>query len=310
MHRPLTAVLAATMLLLAGCTGAPLLGGSDESAEQATGSIDFYVSDERNAIDEFEHLNVTITEVGLHRAGADGENATATPANETDANETEDGEWVTRDVNDTTVDLTELQGTNATLLAQFNVSNGTYDKVFIHVSEVEGVLKSGNSTDVKLPSDKLHVNTAFTVEANESVNFVYDVTVVKAGQSGKYVIKPVVSETGTDVPITEVEHEGSLSARFLGSVERGGTATVKVTSDGEPVSGATVRVDGETYRTAGDGTVAFDVPENTEELEVVVEYQGTTVELKRTFPDADGERDGSGDGASGDRGNRSRLVAG
>jgi hypothetical protein len=87
------------------------------------------------------------------------------------------------------------------------------------------------------------------------------VTVVERGKSGSYNIKPVVSESGTDVPIKEIDSdEDSLGARFVGDVDRGGSATVKVTRDGQPVSGATVTVNDESYQTGGDGTVTFDVP--------------------------------------------------
>jgi hypothetical protein len=287
------------MLLLAGCTGAPSLGATgDAPTGQATGSVDFYVSDEQNAIDDFEHLNVTVTEVGLHRAeaGDDDENDTATPANGTETPEADDeeadeadddGEWVTRDVNDTTVDLTELRGENATVLTRLNVSNGTYDRAFVYASEIDGVLEGGETTNVKLPSSRLHVNREFSIGANESVDFVYDVTVHRAGKSGKYIVRPVVSQSGTDVPIQEVGREGSLSARFLGTVERGGSATVKVTSDGKPVSDAAVSVNDERYETAGDGTVVFDVPADAEELEVEVEHGEGEVELTRTFPRSD-----------------------
>jgi len=292
----LASVLMAVMLVLAGCSGAPGLSGgpSDGTSEEAS-TVNFYVSDEENAIDDFEHLNVTITKVGLHRADAsDGADANGTAENESDdenateMDEERDGEWVTRDVDDVTLDLTELKGENATVLTQLNVSSGTYDKAFIYVGEVNGTLKDGNTTDVKLPSERLHVNGEFTAGANESVDFVYDVTVVKRGKSGRYNIKPVVSESGTDVPIKEVERdEDGLGARFAGDVERGRSTTVEVTREGEPVSGATVTVNDETYRTAGDGTVTFDMPSDAEEVEVEVEHGDGEAELKRTFAESE-----------------------
>ncbi len=319
------ALAAAAMLLLAGCTGG-LPGGADGGTDGAAttddgaGTVTLYVSDQPGAMGDFEHLNVTVDRVAYHRANASGgadveadddeADAEEPDVNETetevDAEDTEDDAdeeagreddqregWETYDINDTTVDLTELQGENATVVGQQRLPNGTYDKVFLYVSEVNGTLDDGSSTRVKLPSGKLQLEKRFTVGNNESVDFVFDATVVKAGKSGKYILTPVVSESGTDVPIKEVgrDEESGLSARFAGSVERGEAATVTVTQRGEPVSGATVEVDDREYTTAGDGTVMFDVPADAEEVEVEVEYEDGEVELKRKFAERDADED-------------------
>lgn len=55
-----------------------------------------HVSDERDSIDDFRDLNVTVTRVGFQRGG-------------------ESGNWSEHDVTDRTVDLIELQGENATV---------------------------------------------------------------------------------------------------------------------------------------------------------------------------------------------------
>jgi hypothetical protein len=349
MREQLLAVALAATLVLAGCSGAVSPTASPSAADDATptagtqamtsnsGTVNFYVSDETNAISDFESLNVTVEAISFKRADAgddesevetederetedpeaDDENATATPeptatpeseeVNETaeptetpdseaDSEEIEDEEesdeeesddWVVRDVNSTTVDLTELQGENATQLKRANVPNGTYTQVRLHISEVDGTLKDGSQVNVKLPSSRLKLNSEFTVGNGEEVDFVYDATVFEAGNSGKYILKPVASESGTDVPIKSVdrddEGEGDIGARFVGQVERGQAATVKVTSQGGPVSGATVEVGDTEYQTGSDGTVMFDVPSDAEELEVEVEYDDGEAELKRTF---------------------------
>ncbi|WP_254821833.1 DUF4382 domain-containing protein [Haloglomus halophilum] len=321
------ALAAAAMLLLAGCIGGVpggADGGTDGTAttDDGAGTVTLYVSDQPGAMGDFEHLNVTIDRVAYHRVNAsdDGDveaetdaNTTETEANETDAEADPEDEaeaeaegendpdreddqregWETYDINDTTVDLTELQGENATVVGQQRLPNGTYDKVFLYVSEVDGTLDDGSSTKVKLPSGKLQLEKRFTVGNNESMDFVFDATVVKAGKSGKYILTPVVSESGTDVPIKEVgrDEESGLSARFAGSVERGEAATVTVTQRGEPVSGATVEIGDREYTTAGDGTVMFDVPADAEEVEVEVEYEDGEVELKRKFAERDADED-------------------
>jgi hypothetical protein len=201
-----------------------------------------------------------------------------------EANESEG--WQRYEVNETTVDLTTLKGANATAVGQQRLPNGTYDSVHLYVSEINATLEHGESANVKLPSGKLKLNEEFTVGNNESVDFVYDATVVKAGNSGKYILQPVASESGTDVEIKEVaraESEGDISARFVGPVERGEAATVKVQQRGQAVAGAMVEIDDQEYQTAGDGTVTFDVPADSEEVEVEVEYGEGEAELKRKF---------------------------
>ncbi len=220
---------------------------ADDSSDGGVGTAAFYVSDEPNVIDDFEHLNVTITKVGFKKAGgssgaddgneSDGEtddgNETDGEANETDdgaANETDvdgetgddgdakdeagDGEtdgddWVEYDVDERTVDLTELKGANASMIDEFELPAGDYEKVFIYVSDTEGVLTDGSTTRVKLPSSKLQLNTEFTIGDNESVDFVYDIAPHKAGKSGKYILKPVISGSGTgdDVEIRDIDKD-------------------------------------------------------------------------------------------------------
>ena len=240
----------------------------DENGTETQGSLAFYLSDERNAIDDFEHLNVTITKVGVQ------------PSDESD-NRTE------YEVDNRTVDLAELKGANATLMETFDAEEGNYSKVFVHVSEVDGTLADGSSADVKLPSEKLQLNEEFTVEANSTVDFVYDITVVERGNTGKYNIKPVASESGIDVPIERVDGETNdsddapeIAAEFVGNVTAGENATVSVTSGDESVEGATVTYDGTDYTTNADGEVTFVVPEDAETVEVTVEYEDTETEVE------------------------------
>ncbi|MFD1568948.1 DUF4382 domain-containing protein, partial [Halolamina litorea] len=156
-------------------TEAPTTDSGNTTDSENAGSLNFYVSDQQNAIDDFRHLNVTIERVGVHRANA-SENESA---------------WVEQDVDNATVDLTELQGANATSLGTMFVPNGSYDKTFVYVNEVNGTLTNGESTDVKLPSSKLQLNSEFTVGNGEEIDYVFDITVVKRGNSGSYNIQPV-----------------------------------------------------------------------------------------------------------------------
>jgi hypothetical protein len=127
---------------------------------------------------------------------------------EDDESEAGDGRWVVRDGNETTVDLTTLRGDNATLVEEFDVPAGEYDRVVLDVSDVNATLTDGTDQRVKLPSGKLQLNTEFEVGADSEVDFVYDIMVHKAGNSGKYILRPVLSESGTDQPIDPVDKKG------------------------------------------------------------------------------------------------------
>lgn len=251
---------------------------SDDTGTETQGKVSVYVSDEENAIDQFDHLNVTISKVGLHRAGDGG-----------------DDEWVEKDVDARTIDLTNYLGANATKLTDVDAPNGTYDKVFVYVSQVNGTLKTGEEVNVKLPSSKLHVDREFTVGDGEQVDFVYDITVFEAGNSGKYILKPVVSESGTseqvDIEKTDEEEQRdedeerddeneerteapdrALNVSLDGTAVAGENVTVTVTQNGSAVANATVKADGEAVgQTGTDGTLVLSVPADAEELELEVE---------------------------------------
>lgn len=289
------------------------------TATEGAASLDFYLSDEENDIGDFDSLDVTITKIGVHRSGNGSDGG---------------GEWIERELNGTTADLTELQGANATLLDSFDVSSGEYDKVFVYVSAVNGTLTDGSSAKVKLPSGKLQLTKPFTLSANSSVEFVFDITVVKAGNSGKYILKPVVGQSGTsdEVEIDKQDDEESedesdanetdaddetetaaLNATFVGNVTTGTNATVSVTQNDSAVANATVvvaqNIDGnETtveLTTGTDGTVSFAVDENATNVEVTVTTDDGEAELEREFEDA---ASASYDGSAGDSDGSNSLV--
>ena len=82
----------------------------------ATGIDNFrlLISDDVNAIEYFEHVYVTISEIGVHSGG-------------------ESGNW-TEFIPDTTeVDLKPLVGENALEIWSGNLTPGEYNKVFIYV---------------------------------------------------------------------------------------------------------------------------------------------------------------------------------
>ncbi|AGB14887.1 hypothetical protein Halru_0241 [Halovivax ruber XH-70] len=172
--------------------------------------------------------NESETDDGVTDGDADSENAdgnestedtddsTDSADDETAADETDDGEggdapedgrggWDEYDLDDPTVDLTKLKGPKATVLDELDVPAGEYVAVDMFVSDIHAVLTDGTETTLKIPSERLKIRTPFTVAADEELDFVYDIAPKKAGQSGKYILTPVISESGTEAEIEEVD---------------------------------------------------------------------------------------------------------
>jgi len=234
------------------------------------------ISDDVNAIGDFASLMVTISSVGVHKAGEDGGWLEVEPATEA----TTEG-----------LDLVTLQGDNAQEIWSGDLPDGQYTMVFVYVSAINGTLNNGESTDVKLPSEKLHINTHFSILEDSPVSFVFDLSVVAAGsqQSGiKYILKPVVSQSGPNQEFTEVSPEREqerererLRLELEGNIARGETVTLLVTFEDEPVVGATVEVNGEEIgTTTDDGTISFTIPEDADELKIEVKKEEQEGELE------------------------------
>jgi hypothetical protein len=189
MRKYLAAILALMLLavVLPGCS-------ADLGQPRAGTNFRLLVSDE--PIDDFYSVNVTVSQIGVLSADTDN--------------------WTTYDVN-RTFDLTKLQGDNATEIWNGLLTSGNYTKVFIYVDNVTGILLSKDSTEenplpgdnatVKLPSGKLQISKPFSVDNTTEgsiVNFIFDITVVKAGESGKYILKPQIGASGPDQPFNDV----------------------------------------------------------------------------------------------------------
>ena len=185
----LLAVALAVMLLaltLPACSSLP--------GQSASGGFRLLVSDEPNDIGDFYSVNVTVSQIGVLSADTDN--------------------WTTYDVAQT-FDLTNLKGDNATAVWDGHIASGNYTKVFIYVDNItailadnsSGTVQPGDNATVKLPSGKLQISKPFSVNTtaeNSTVNFVFDITIIKAGNSGQYILKPQVAESGPDQPFNDV----------------------------------------------------------------------------------------------------------
>ncbi len=165
----------------------PVVPSPQPSSE---GNFVFLISDEVNAIGDFQSLNISISKIGLQLGG-------------------EATQWVEFNPEVEAIDLTLLQGDKAQEIWRGDVPEGQYTKVFIQVSNVSGVLKdTGEVVNVKLPSGGLHIPKPFEVTSGEVTNFVYDITVVKAGKSGQYILLPQIAQSGADQRFEKIDGKG------------------------------------------------------------------------------------------------------
>jgi hypothetical protein len=157
------------------------------------GNFVFLISDDINAIADFESVNVSVSKISLLRSGDSGQLIEFEP---------ELGE----------VDLTRIQGDKTQEIWRGNIPEGEYDTVSIQVSDVRGILKeTGDEVEIKLPSQRLHISKRFQVSNDELTTFTYDLTVIAAGgpeNTLKYILKPQVDQSGADhKPIKSQENE-------------------------------------------------------------------------------------------------------
>jgi hypothetical protein len=155
--------------------------GSDYiAAANVNGNFSFLVSDEVNAIADFSAVNVTVSRIGILQSG-------------------ESGRWQEFTPEIKEFDLSLLPGDKTQELWRGNVPEGEYQKAFIYIDKITGVLKStGETIDIKLPGNKLQMSLPFRVDAANVTCFTYDLTVVDTGngKNEKYLVKPQVSQSG------------------------------------------------------------------------------------------------------------------
>ncbi|MFB6254177.1 MAG: DUF4382 domain-containing protein [Halobacteriaceae archaeon] len=150
--------------MLAGCAG---LGGS------ATGTLSTKVSDQPGAIEDFKTLKVKIT--GIRVKPTDGN---------------------LQEINaSSTVDLTKLTGEATALIDETELKTGSYEFLMLEATTTEAVLKDGGTPTVTVPGTApLKFNKSFEIRNNQTTTFIADFTPVKAGPTGRYILKPVADQ--------------------------------------------------------------------------------------------------------------------
>jgi len=227
---------------------------------------------EVTAIEEFASVMVTVNKIGFQRGG-------------------ESGSWIEpEDFEPWTGDLLDLLGTDAAVIWEGYIEPGDYTKAFIYVDNVTGTLTQeaggGQVSDIKIPSDKLQITKPFAVTA-DGAEFVFDITVIKAGRSGQYLVKPQVGESGPDQEY--VIHEGAgedeAEIEFKGTISGLDPLVISVDTvryevivdeenteiEGELAEGLTAKVEGILQE---DGSV-LALKIEVEEVEDEIEFEGT-----------------------------------
>lgn len=194
-----------TALPLAGCAvtdaTAPTPTGQQAVADSTTPDeedVNFrlLISDEPNDIGDFQQLWVTISGIGFVQG---------------------DEECVIEELIDPPIEvnLVEFQGLDAIDAWEGDVPEGDYTKIFLYIDEVWGFLvpsegeELGEPIEIKLPSNKLQLKLPFTVgdePEGEAAEFVFDITVHSAGNSGQYILKPQLTESGEGKQYRILEH--------------------------------------------------------------------------------------------------------
>jgi hypothetical protein len=155
------------------------------------GNFAFYVSDEPNDIGDFESLIVTFKHIKLKPHDDDSPTVLLSPVQ-------------------STADLVALQGDRALELWRGDIPQLDYDvTVSLSIESIEGVLaSSGETVEVTLPSGTLHLDSSFSIQEHEAVEFVFDITVHRTGGDGahtRYILSPQASESGVGRTIEPVQ---------------------------------------------------------------------------------------------------------
>lgn len=169
---------------VSGCTQTSV------APQQGSGSFELLISDQPTQIDNFDYVNTTFSEVRVYESG----NSTNSSENFTSI-QLEDRP---------TVDLTQVKGDRAISIIQDELDAGNYSAVHLQVSDVQASMDNESAT-VVVPSERLKINKPFEISANSTTEFVFDINVVKRGQSGSYNLLPVISESGVAGQDVEVE---------------------------------------------------------------------------------------------------------
>jgi hypothetical protein len=199
----IAAVLLAA-IIASGCATTstnPETQNSGTGSGQDMGQFRLYISDQPADISRFDYINVTVSNVRVFKASEENANST----NSTNSTSESSSDFQELNVSET-VDLTQLQGDNATSVLEEDLEAGNYFKMELEASNIQARVEN-SSVNVKLPSEKLQLTKSFTVAPNQTTEFVFDIQLVQRGSRG-YILRPVISQSGTVGQDGEINRRG------------------------------------------------------------------------------------------------------
>jgi hypothetical protein len=230
MHSKTTLSIAmlalASALSLVGCGG-----GGSAAATDSNGTVAFSMTDAPAC--GYDHVNVTVEKVRINQSAT---------ASETDAG------WVDVTLNPAKrVDLLTLSNGVLTSLGQTSLSAGHYAQLQLVLAANDSanplansvVPTGGQEVALTTPSAQqtgLKLNVDIDVTANQLADFVLDFnackSVVKAGASGKFLLKPVIAVTPHYASGVSGYVEASVAnANTVVSLQQGGKVVKATTPD-------------------------------------------------------------------------------
>jgi len=171
-------------LLLAGCNG--MEGGSGRSAG-GTGSLQVRLTDAPIDLSTVQNVNVTLTGVTVFP-----EETTSPMGMLMEAGP------ISLMAFPATFDLLTLTGGATALLASGQVPAGNYSRIHLDISSATLVYKDGNTTPLKIDSNKVDVPIRFQVTAATTSTITLDFNAAASVQvnetgSDQFILRPVVT---------------------------------------------------------------------------------------------------------------------
>ncbi|MCJ2540290.1 MAG: DUF4382 domain-containing protein, partial [Candidatus Thermoplasmatota archaeon] len=165
-------------------------GGDDDDDDDDDGKgasnkahLKMAIGKAKNDISAFDQLNVTFYMARIHQAFME--------------NNTTTYNWTEVELDNVTVDLTNLSATNDTIVANLSLDVGNYTKIELFVSDVVGIV-DGEEVEVFVPSGKPKIVGDFELEADGTASFTFDIDVVQRGRRAVYNLLPVIAKNQGD----------------------------------------------------------------------------------------------------------------
>ncbi|NOQ54071.1 MAG: DUF4382 domain-containing protein [Thermoplasmata archaeon] len=105
----------------------------------------------------------------------------------------DDGAWTETVLDDTPMNLSDLEGSGSSPIANLTLDEGRYTKVELHVDQIEAKV-DGEPVDIFVPSGVLKVVGAFSVGSDSTATFEFDIRLVRRGDQNVYNLVPVIGK--------------------------------------------------------------------------------------------------------------------